>query len=311
MHVSTNHKNNIKFQLNSSQLLSLSFRYTKLNTCPPPLYIKFELFLRHLFFSPTLNSLFDELPHNGAVVKNLEQKDTNKRSILQSNYNLIFQEVVPYNVSSIPSSSRINSKRKKLKRIPLRFQEVIEVTTPNPINKFAHFNEPLEANDITPFDFQEVREVKRYSLEELEKQYPKIFKEENDLDSHFNEVFEVRKMETKFTPSETVSRVNPVYLNKREREILANNDLLKEVNLSKEDAKPKKSKKLKKLRKQNRIRNLGESDDSGDRTEIIINLTHNPQIKLLNGKSGILGLGPSPPAPPPPDQCKNKKINKN
>ena len=115
-------------------------------------------------------------------------------------------------------------------------------------------------------------------------------------------------MQTKFTPSETISRVNPVYLNKREREILANNDILKEVNLSKQDAKPKKSKKLRKLRKQNRIRNKGESDDTGDRTEIVINLSHNPQIKLLNGKSGILGLGPSPPAPPPPDQCKNKKI---
>jgi len=153
--------------------------------------------------SPSLTSLFDDLPNNGAVVKNIEEKDQNKRSILQSNYNLVFQEVVPYNVSSLP---RINSKRKKLKRIPLRFQEVIEVTTPNPINKFVHFNDPLEVNDITPLEFQEVKEVKRYSLEELEKQYPKIFKEENDLDSQFNEVFEVRKMQTKFTPSQTSSR---------------------------------------------------------------------------------------------------------
>ena len=57
-----------------------------------------------------------------------EDKDTHKRSIVLSDYNLVFQEVVPLNVSLHPPVTK-KKKQKRLRKIPLRFQEVLEVST--------------------------------------------------------------------------------------------------------------------------------------------------------------------------------------
>ena len=117
--------------------------------------------------SQIICSLFDDLPHNGAEFQeDVSTKDQEKRSITQSDYNLVFQEVVPLNISlTNPPPAR----RRKLKKIPLRFQEVVEVTTTeNPHYKFLDFDgnqnsvRQTQSNDI-----QEVREVKRFTLKEL------------------------------------------------------------------------------------------------------------------------------------------------
>ena len=130
-------------------------------------------------------------------------------------YNLVFQEVVPLNIS-LPS----RRKNRVLKKIPLRFQEVIEVTTKSPAPKIVGMKSSHNDAPLKPFinlkdvpDIQEVREIKRYSLAELEQQFPRIFQDpiNNRVDSRFQETFEINKMKTKYTPSQLISRARPVF----------------------------------------------------------------------------------------------------
>ena len=223
-------------------------------------------------------SLFDDLPHNGAgFQEDFSNKDQDKRSISQSDYNLVFQEVVPLNITlTNPPPTR----RRKLKKIPLRFQEVVEVTTENPQYKFLDFGgiqnsfRQTQSNDI-----QEVREVKRFTLKELEQKFPQIFSSHDNTltDPLFNEVFEVKKLSTKYIPSYSIPRVNPVYQNKLAREIKANNDALRDVNLSNKDYNPQ--------RVRDEVKSVLQEGADG-RTQIIISVTNNPEIKLHHhGKS--------------------------
>ena len=182
------------------------------------------------------------------------------------------------------------AKVRKLKKLPLRFQEVVEVTTENTSE---------EQNNI-----QEVKEIKRYSVEELEKQFPSILKEEttNLLQNYpYNEVYEVKKLPTRFTPSQPIRKVEPVY-NYRDKvnEVESNRGILREVNLG--------SNKFKRNNSYQRGES-GESEDNslfevvtspdGEQTQIIISLSSNPQFKVYNAGAGGGSLGPSPPAPPP------------
>ena len=222
--------------------------------------------------NPILCSLFDDLPHNGAGVQlDFSIKDQDKRSISESDYNLVFQEVVPLNITlTNPPPPR----RRKLKKIPLRFQEVVEVTTENPPDKFLDFGEKRNSvRQIKSNDIQEVREVKRFTLKELEKKFPQIFSTHDQIqeNSLFNEVFEVKKLSTKYFPSQPIPRVNPVYQNKLEREIEANNEVLRDVNLSNRDYNPQ--------RVRDGVKSVIQEGADG-RTQIIISVTNNPEIKL-------------------------------
>ena len=217
--------------------------------------------------SQIICSLFDDLPHNGAgIQEDVSTKDQEKRSITQSDYNLVFQEVVPLNISlTNPPPSR----RRKLKKIPLRFQEVIEVTTESPHYKFLDFGGiQTQSNDI-----QEVKEVKRFTLKELEQKFPQIFStHDNTVDnSLFSEVFEVKKLSTKYIPSNPIPRVNPVYQSKLEREIKANNDVLRDVNLGNRDYNPQ--------RVRDEVKSVIQEGADG-RTQIIISVNNNPEIRL-------------------------------
>ena len=223
--------------------------------------------------SQIICSLFDDLPHNGAgVQEDVSTKDQEKRSITQSDYNLVFQEVVPLNISlTNPPPAR----RRKLKKIPLRFQEVIEVTTTDSPNyKFLDFDGNLNSVRQTQSnDIQEVREVKRFTLKELEQKFPQIFStQDNTVDnSLFNEVFEVKKLSTKYIPSNPIPRVNPVYQSKLEREIKANNEVLRDVNLGNRDYNPQ--------RVRDEVKSVIQEGADG-RTQIIISVTNNPEIRL-------------------------------
>ena len=236
-----------------------------------------------------------------------------------SDYNLVYQQGIP---SSYDYGKQPQKKRRKLKKIPIRFQEVIEVSTQNPQPQLQEVVElstknplsfkevvgvlnqsPLakyvQINQIEPVnsepDIQEVREIKRYSLAELEQKFPSIFQETKSLDSPFNEVYEVKKMKTRYTPSQRVSNVNPVYKRHKEREIKINNDILKDVTLASDEclgdcvcppgvppppecdlvAPPSAE-----------VEESLFSKDSGsneDKTQIIITLTNNPEINLFNG----------------------------
>ena len=224
----------------------------------------------------SFGSLFDDLPHNGAgVQEDFSNKDQDKRSISESDYNLVFQEVIPLNISlTNPPPTR----RRKLKKIPLRFQEVVEVTTESPQYKFLDFGgiqnsvRQTQSNNI-----QEVREVKRFTLKELEQKFPQIFSTHDTTDPSFNEVFEVKKLSTQYIPSYSIPRVNPVYQSKLEREIKANNDVLRDVNLSNKDYNPQ--------RVRDEVKSVLQEGADG-RTQIIISVTNNPEIKLHHhGKS--------------------------
>ena len=130
-------------------------------------------------FSSSLCSLFDGLYDHTLIDR---QKD--KRSLQFSSpdyeYNLLFQEVLPLNRSYAPVKKK--GKVRKLKKLPLRFQEVVEVTTENTPSQ-------------EQYNIQEVKEIKRYSVEELERQFPSILKEEttNLLQNYpYDEVYEVK-----------------------------------------------------------------------------------------------------------------------
>ena len=226
-------------------------------------------------------SLFDDLPHYGAgLQEDLSEKEQDKRSISESDYNLVFQEVVPLNITL---TNPLPTRRRKLKKIPLHFQEVVEVSTKRPKNfKFVDFGNFIPRT--TGHDIEEVQEVKRFSLKELEKKFPQIFStHEKTFDEHlFNEVFEVKKLSTQYYPSQPIPRVNPVYKGKLEREIQSNNDLLRDVNLGNKDYNPQ--------RVRNELQSVLE-DGSEGRTQIIISVTNNPEIKLHHGESPATLLG--------------------
>ena len=222
--------------------------------------------------SQTFASLFDDLPHNGAEVQeDFDQKDQDKRSISDSDYNLVFQEVVPLNISlTNPPPTR----RRKLKKIPLRFQEVVEVTTESPQYKFLDFGKNQKSvRQAQSNDLQEVKEVQRFTLKELEQKFPQIFSTQDQTPDNplFQEVFEVKKLSTQYLPSQPIPRVNPVYQNKLEREIQANHDVLRDVNLSDKDHNPQ--------RVGDEVRSLIQEGADG-RTQIIISVTNNPEIRL-------------------------------
>ena len=222
------------------------------------------------------NSLFDELPANGAVLREhqgAEDKDTHKRSIALSDYNLVFQEVVPLNVSLHPPVTK-KKKQRRLRKIPLRFQEVLEVSTERSPVHFVDLSQHHAATNV-PKDPepQEVREIKRYSLQELEQKFPQIFAPPppaNKVKSRFNEVFEVRKMRTRFTPGSSAPRVKPVYPREVEREVRANTDILRDVTLDLETEEA----------------GGGSLFGGGkeDGTQIIISLTNHPEIRLYSTK---------------------------
>ena len=287
------------------------------------------------FFSPVNNSLFDELPHNGAVLKTsvLKDKEPSKRSLAASDYNLVYQQVspVPY--------KQATKKRRKLKKVPIRFQEVIEVSTQNPQPELQEVIEvstknplsfqevigvlnqsPLESfveiNQVEPVNddplVQEVREIKRYSLAELEQKFPSIFKETKNsvVKSPYNEVYEVKKMKTKYTPSHRVAHVNPVYKRHREREIKINTDILKDVNLGADECigdcacppgvpPPPRCDLIAPPPPEAEETLFGKGSGSNeDKTQIIITLTNNPEINLFNG-DGIEDQKITRPQPQP------------
>ena len=208
-----------------------------------------------------------------------EDKDTHKRSIVLSDYNLVFQEVVPLNVSLHPPVTK-KKKQRRLRKIPLRFQEVLEVSTErSPVHFVDLSQHDAVANVHKDPEPQEVREIKRYSLQELEQKFPQIFAPPppaNKVKSRFNEVFEVRKMRTRFTPGSSAPRVKPVYPREVEREVRANTDILRDVTLDLGTG-------------------AGKAEEAGgdslfgggrggkeDGTQIIISLTNHPEIRLYS-----------------------------
>ena len=235
------------------------------------------------------------------------EKVTNKRSLSTSDYNLVFQEVVPVNITK-----RVNSRRKVLKKLPLRFQEVVEVTTKPPdvkligmkstnqiLKPFVH----LDNNEVS--DVQEVNEIKRYSLQELENKFPQIFKINNRVDTELQETFEISKLKTKYTPAgEKLKNVRPVYFdNLRNLEISANNKVLREVNLGSEPHDDQVLDRNNVERKESLFDDMSDGEKN-DKTQIIITLQNNPEIKLFNSepkKENVI----SPPAPP---SCKSSSF---
>ena len=214
--------------------------------------------------------------HQGA-----EDKDTHKRSIVLSDYNLVFQEVVPLNVSLHPPVTK-KKKQRRLRKIPLRFQEVLEVSTErSPVHFVDLSQHHAVANVHKDAEPQEVREIKRYSLQELEQKFPQIFAPPppaNKVKSRFNEVFEVRKMRTRFTPGSSAPRVKPVYPREVEREVRANTDILRDVTLDLGTGAGK-------------VEEAGGDSLFGggrggkeDGTQIIISLTNHPEIRLYSAE---------------------------
>ena len=250
-----------------------------------------------LLFSFLLCTLFDEIEEKNPREERRE-KELDKRSLQyiipdpDSGYNLLFQEVIPVNLSySAPKKAKI----RKLKKIPLRFQEVIEVTT----QSTSHSVKSQAA---------EIKEIKRYSIEELERQFPEILNEEsNDLLQNYpyDEVYEVKKLPTRFTPSQSVRRVKPVYNSYRNklREFQANRGILREVNLGPNKFKRHQSyytagSKSEETKKESLFDQLSARSPGQDPTQIIISLTNNPHIKVYNGRTGQ-SSPVGPPAPPP------------
>ena len=250
-------------------------------------------YLLLLLFSFSLCTLFDEIEDINPREERRE-KELDKRSLQyiipdqDYGYNLLFQEVVPLNLSyTAPKKTKI----RKLKKIPLRFQEVVEVTTQPAKSKAA-----------------EIKEIKRYSIAELERQFPEILNEESNnlLQNYpYDEVYEVKKLPTRFTPSQPVRRVKPVYNSYRNKleEFQSNRGILREVNLGQNKFKRHQSyhtvgSQSEETKKGSLFDLLSASSPDKDPTQIIISLTNNPHIKVYNGSPG----GPSPigpPAPPP------------
>ena len=245
-------------------------------------------------FSFLLGTLFDEIEYKNQREERRE-KELEKRSLQyiipdpDYGYNLLFQEVIPVNLSyTAPKKAKI----RKLKKIPLRFQEVVEVTT--------------QSNSVKS-KAAEIKEIKRYSIEELERQFPEILNEEsNNLLQNFpyDEVYEVKKLPTRFTPSQSVRRVKPVYNSYRNklREFQSNRGILREVNLGpnkfKRHQSYHKAASQSEETKKESLFDLLSASSPDEKTQIIISLTNNPHIKVYNGKPGQPSpIGP--PAPPP------------
>ena len=244
-------------------------------------------------FSFLLCTLFDEIEDKNPREERKE-KELDKRSLQyiipdqDYGYNLLFQEVIPVNLSySAPKKAKI----RKLKKIPLRFQEVVEVTTQS-----------------NPVRTAEIKEIKRYSIEELERQFPEILNEESNnlLPNYpYDEVYEVKKLPTRFTPSQSVRRVKPVYNSYRNKlqEFQSNRGILREVNLGPNKFKRHQSyhtagSESEETKKESLFDQLSARSPGKDPTQIIISLTNNPHIKVYNGRSGQSSpIGP--PAPPP------------
>ena len=233
--------------------------------------------------------MFDEIEYKNPREERRE-KELDKRSPQYINpdpgygYTLLFQEVIPVNLSNTaPKKAKI----RKLKKIPLRFQEVVEVTTQSTTSSVKS-------------KAAEIKEIKRYSIEELERQFPEILNEEsNDLLENypFDEVYEVKKLPTRFTPSQSVRRVKPVYNSYRNKlkEFQSNRGILREVNLGPNKFKRQQS--YQETKKESLFDLLAASSPDKDKTRIIISLTNNPHIKVYNGRHGESSpIGP--PAPP-------------
>ena len=250
-------------------------------------------------FSFLLCSLFDEIKEKNPREERRE-KELDKRSlqyIIQDpdyGYNLLFQEVIPVNLSyTAPKKAKV----RKLKKIPLRFQEVVEVTTqPTSVKSKA----------------AEIKEIKRYSIEELERQFPEILNEEsNDLNYPYDEVYEVKKLPTRFTPAQSVRRVKPVYNSRRNKlnEFQSNRDILREVNLGSNKFKrhqsyPSAGSKSEENKQESLFDLLAANSPDKEKTQIIISLTNTPHIKVYNGRPGDSSpIGP--PAPPPSGKVTN------
>ena len=255
--------------------------------------LSFSNLLTVLLFSFLLCTLFDEIRNPR---EERREKGLDKRSLQYINpdtdygYNLLFQEVIPVNLSyTSPKKTKI----RKLKKIPLRFQEVVEVTTPSTSVKSKA---------------TEIKEIKRYSIEELERQFPQILNEEsNDLLQNYpyDEVYEIKKLPTRFTPAQPARRVKPVYNSDRNklREFQSNSGILREVNLGSNKFKRHQNyhtagSKSEETKKESLFDLLTANTPDNDKTQIIISLTNTPHIKVYNGKPGESSpIGP--PAPPP------------
>ena len=170
-----------------------------------------------------------------------------KRSLLRNEeYNLVFQEVVPYGSSTRNGNEILRKIKQKEENYKIRkeieniqevreqslfLQEVIPVQQSRDFPRYPSnslSNKPRNAI----FSFQELKEVptpnsqvvNRYSLQELREHFPNILElnQETDSGSMFNipEIYQVNKLETKFIPSKDTfnrDRINPVYREKQDQ----------------------------------------------------------------------------------------------
>ena len=268
-----------------------NFTLVFLSTLTRYRYSNHFLLMTSNYSSLLLSSLFDDIEEK--TRKAIGEKQLDKRSlqyvIPEYDYNLLFQEVIPLNLSFTETQDPRKGKVRKLKKIPLRFQEVVEVSKEN------------EPSIVQP---KKVKQIKRYSVDELEKRFPSILQEKssNSLENYpYDEVYEIKKLPTKYIPSQPVRKVRPVYNSYREkiRELESNRGILREVNLG--------SNKIKRNNSKPPVgpETGGEEEQSlfdvirsadGENTQIIISLSSNPQIKLYNdgpGRSSALGPTPS------------------
>ena len=60
----------------------------------------------------------------------------------------------------------------------------------------------LTRGETQKSSIQEVKEIKRYSLHDLESKYPNIFEFKSNIErTNFKEVYQINKLPTKYTPS--------------------------------------------------------------------------------------------------------------